>query len=169
MLSAKKNTIITLSIFAGCLLLGYVYSLFFNAVEKQTVKPTSGMSVNINKPQKNYFEEYRLVRDRSRSRQVELLRELVNNPNSVQESRKEAQRKLLNLIEIMDNEAQMENVLIAHGYKDAVVFMKQDTVTVVIDGNTFMKEDASKIKEIISQFVDISTENIIILPSPTNP
>lgn len=164
MINAKKNTVLTLFILAGCLMLGYIYSLFFNAAENLAAKPANGISIVTNKPIKDYFEEYRLERDRYRSKQVELLRELVNSPNSLQETRKEAQKKLLILIENMDIEFQIENVLVARGFKDAVVFMRPDSATVVINASSFLKEDTGKLKEIVSQFADISTENIIILP-----
>ena len=44
-----------------------------------------------NNKQKNFFVEYRIERDQARSEQINLLREMINNPNSDKELKTKAQ------------------------------------------------------------------------------
>jgi stage III sporulation protein AH len=69
----------------------------------------------------DYFVNYRIEREKMRSQQVEILREIVENPNSAVDVRKDAQKKMLNLTEKMENELKLENLIKAKNYKDAVV------------------------------------------------
>lgn len=161
--SAKKNTIVTLTVIASFLVVGYFYAFAFNAVEKQPSSTASTTTVLSAPAVKDYFEEYRLERDKARSRQIELLKEIVNNTNSSTETRRVAQQKLLNITEKTENEVQIENILIARGFNDAVVFIQPESITVVVKGEALVKEDENKVKEAVSQISGISNEDITVM------
>ena len=162
-INAKKNTIIILTLFAACLMLGYFYSLLFNTIEKKAM-PTTTQYVDAPRfPVRDYFEENRLERDKLRSRQIELLRETVNNPNTAADTRKDAQKQLLDIANKMELEHQIESVLMANGLNDAVVFMRNEQVTVIIKSNSVAQDITDKVKAIVSQLADVSNEDIIVL------
>ncbi|GAW94164.1 SpoIIIAH-like family protein [Calderihabitans maritimus] len=111
-----------------------------------------------------FFVEYRLERDRIRSQQVQLLREVVDNPNSVAETRQEAQNRILEITQRMEQELQLENLIVAKGYKDAVVFIEPDSVTVIVHEKNLTQTDAAKIADLVSRYTDHKLEDIVIIP-----
>ncbi len=111
-----------------------------------------------------FFVEYRLQRDRVRSKQIELLQQIVENPNSVAETRQEAQQKLLNITTHLEQELQLENMIIAKGYKDTVIFIQPAQVVCVINKKELSKQDVTIIADILMNTTEQKEENIIIIP-----
>lgn len=73
----------------------------------------------------NFFIEYRIERDRTRSEQIEILREIVNNQNSSSQMRQEAQQKLLIIAEELEKESKVESALLAKGFGEAVAVLQK--------------------------------------------
>lgn len=117
-----------------------------------------------NKQGDEFFVEYRLERDRVRSRQVTLLREIVDNPNSVAETRQEAQRQLLDITKRMEQELELENLIEAKGYKEAVLFIQPSGVMVVVRATELKQEDQVRIADMVSRITSQPLENITIIP-----
>lgn len=111
----------------------------------------------------NYFVDYRIEREKVRSQQVEILREIVNNPNSITDVRKEAQEKLLSLTQTLENELKLENLIIAKGYPDAAVFIQPESVMVILKSEAINQEDVTKIADLISNTTGHQYEDIVII------
>ena len=111
-----------------------------------------------------FFVEYRLERERSRGYQIQLLREIINNTNSDGESRKKAQDQLYVISNNLQKELEVESLIRAKGYQDAVVFLEGKTVTVVIQAKTLSQEDAIKITDLVSRSTGVGAQNIVIIP-----
>jgi stage III sporulation protein AH len=111
-----------------------------------------------------FFVEYRLERDRVRSRQIELLQQIVENPNSVAETRQEAQQKLLDITTYLEQELQLENMIIAKGYNDTVLFIQPNQVVAVINQKELTEQDVTIIADIIANTTGHKMEDIIIVP-----
>lgn len=112
---------------------------------------------------KDFFVEYRLERDRNSDRQMEVLQEIVNNTNSVDEARQEAQKRILKKTNIMDQELELENLIKARGYKDAIVMRQEKSITILVQINNLTAEDMAKITEIAEQSSNIDRANIVVL------
>jgi len=98
-----------------------------------------------------FFIEYRLERDRQRSQQIALLKQIIDNPNSGGEGKQEAQKRLVELTQQMDLEMQLEKLIVAKGYKDAAVFIQPNAVNVIIMAEKFGDEDANKIGDLVTR------------------
>ncbi|MBC7326205.1 MAG: SpoIIIAH-like family protein [Moorella sp. (in: Bacteria)] len=96
-----------------------------------------------------FFIEYRLERDRQRSQQIALLKQIIDNPNAGGEGKQEAQKRLVELTQQMDLEMQMEKLIVAKGYKDAAVFIQPNAVNVIVMADKFGDEDANKIGDLV--------------------
>lgn len=121
--------------------------------------------LNISKDTKDdFFTEYRLERDRTRSQQIDLFREIVNNQNSVEESRKEAQRKLLALNQAMETEMKLENMIKAENIKDCVALVEEKSATIIVQVPMLTAPDKIKINQITTRITGLSQENIFIIP-----
>lgn len=108
------------------------------------------------------FAEYKLERERMRSRQVELLQNFAYDAQSDSERRAQFQNELHALIEKMSRETEIENLLKAKGYLDGLVIFDQDAVTVVVPV-TLTREEASRIGDLVQRMTGIRLEKITIV------
>lgn len=113
--------------------------------------------------QNEFFVEYRLERDRTRSQQIDLLREIVNNQNSAQETRGEANRRLLAISQAIDIEMRLENLIKAENFKDAVVFMQDKSVTIIVQTPVLTPVDKNKLTEIAVRATGLSGESVTVI------
>lgn len=113
-----------------------------------------------------FFVDYRLDRERARSQEVEMLREIVSNPQSAAETRKAAQEKLLALSQNMAREMEVENLIRAKGFKDAAVYLDSGGATVVVQAPRITPEEARRIAELISRSTGVAEQNVVIIPRP---
>ncbi|MFO7818718.1 MAG: SpoIIIAH-like family protein, partial [Halanaerobacter sp.] len=84
------------------------------------------------KEESNFFVEYRIERDQSRSEQINLLREMINNPNSGKDAKNKAQDKLLAITNNLEEEMEIESLIQARGYEDGIAFIHNNSVEVII-------------------------------------
>ncbi|HBT47173.1 MAG TPA: hypothetical protein DEA73_04710 [Peptococcaceae bacterium] len=111
-----------------------------------------------------FFVEYRLERDRRRSQQIELLKQIVDNPNATGEGKQEAQKRLVDLTQQMDLELQLEKLIVAKGYREAAVFIQPNAVNVIVMADQFTEEDAYKIGDLVSRSTGRPREQVTIIP-----
>lgn len=110
-----------------------------------------------------FFIEYRLERDRRRSQQVALLKQILDNPNTGTEGKQEAQTRLIELTQQMDLEMQLEKLIIAKGYKDAALFIHPHAVNVIIMADSFCDTDANIIGELVCRSTGRPREQISMI------
>ncbi|MBC9784904.1 SpoIIIAH-like family protein [Heliobacterium chlorum] len=111
----------------------------------------------------NFFADYRMERERTRGQQIELLREIVNNEQSSGETRKEAQKKLIDLTTLMNKEMEAEKLIVAKGYKDAVVIVQPDSVSVVVAAKELTTEERTGLTEAVAKTIGIKSNNIVVM------
>jgi len=129
----------------------------------QKVVSVAKVNENAEEDQKNFFVEYRLERDKIRSEQVNLLREMINNPNSNQDLKSRAQNRLLNLTKDLEKEMEIESLIRARGYKDAIAYIHQNSVDIIIATKGLEKKDVAKIGDIVAKTTDLGLEDITII------
>lgn len=137
-------------------------------VERGVINQSNKQDVNFTKAkeegyQKDFFIEYRLERDKARSEQINIFRELINNPNSDKATKKEAQEKMLALTDKMEKEMEIESLIRARGYKDALAYIHDEAVDVIIQTNGLEKDDVAKVGDIIIKVTGFSTEDVTII------
>ncbi|MFW6035255.1 MAG: SpoIIIAH-like family protein [Halothermotrichaceae bacterium] len=117
---------------------------------------------------KNFFIEYRLERDKARSEQINIFREMINNPNTDKAAKKEAQNKMLELTDKMEKEMEIESLIRARDYKDALAYIHDGTVDIIIQASGLNKEDAAKIGDIIHKTSGFSFNDMTIIEKKIN-
>ncbi|NLC07326.1 MAG: SpoIIIAH-like family protein [Syntrophomonadaceae bacterium] len=138
-----------------------------SALENQAISemeneliPVTAVGAQAKENSRQFFAEFRMERDRIRSQQVELYREIINNPDSTTEIRQEAQQKLLNLTQEIDKEMKIENLLTARGYSEAVVFLQPQAVSVVVLSPGFTAEQKQSVIKLVSSVLGYK-ENMV--------
>jgi stage III sporulation protein AH len=112
----------------------------------------------------SFFSEYRLERDRTRSEQIEVLNEIINNANSSTEVRADAQQKLLLLTENLGKETKIETAIIAKGFTEAVAVMQAQSVLVIVPSKGLRQDEIAKIADIVTKIAECRWEDVIIVP-----
>lgn len=172
----KKNKIMLIGIIVG---LAIIYVLI-NALEKEMtlieVVPDQSLASPIlaeeppdDPGRENYdgvqafFVEYRLERDRVRGKELELLNDLVNNASATMESRREAEKQILQLVELMEKELIIENMLKAQGYADAIFFSGGNGATVMVQADYLSEEEFWRIADMIAAIAGFPRENVQVI------
>ncbi len=126
------------------------------------VKPAEGEVLNNDN---DYFINYEMEREKVRSEQLELLNEMVEGENTLPEVKQEAENKILAITEGMENELLLESLLVAKYGGEAVVFVQEDKVNVILrpQEGGIDDQEAEKIAQLVDTYTGIGYENAIIV------
>lgn len=112
---------------------------------------------------RNYFVEFRLSRDKLRANLVDRLEEIVNNSNTNDNVRTQAQEEIIKLGRHSEKELQIEGLIKSKGFEDALVFLTDTDIKAVISSNELTEQDMAKILDIIKSETDYDINNIKIM------
>ncbi|MBQ4527396.1 MAG: SpoIIIAH-like family protein [Clostridia bacterium] len=164
----KKKHISFATICILCITLLFVHNLTDNNknVETKSVyepedAPDNGEAIAVSSQYDEYCTEAKTNRDITRSKTCELLKNTIDNENTSQEAKKNAENQLIKLAKDMDDEIRCESLLAAKGLNNCVVFISDSSVTVTVEKKDFSSEDAAKINDII--FEQTGNNNIKIV------
>ncbi|HLV09490.1 MAG TPA: SpoIIIAH-like family protein, partial [Halanaerobiales bacterium] len=87
----------------------------------------------------------------------------INNPNTDEVTKKEAQRKMLALMDKLEKEIEIESLIRARGYQDALAYIHEEAVDVIINTNGLEKNDVHKIGDIIIKVTGFDTGDVTII------
>lgn len=113
---------------------------------------------NMNKS--TYVLDMKMTREKQRNSLTEQLNEIINNPSTADAAKVEASNIKVEMVKNSDTELKIENLLLAKGYDQAIVFIDSDKVNVVVNMEEITQNDATKIFDIVSNQSGINRENI---------
>jgi stage III sporulation protein AH len=113
----------------------------------------------------DFFIEYRLERDKIRSERSDLLRESIKNAKT-DDSRNQAQDIVLKMIAEKQKEAEMESLIKSRGFADALVFIRENSVSAIIKTTSLSKEEVIQVADVISKVSGVKVEDISISAKP---
>lgn len=131
-------------------------------IQQQAQKKSSPEAVK----KKAFFVDCRLTRDRIRSQQVDVLKEIAGNPASSVETRDRAQQELMKVTERTAMEVELENMVVAQGFRDAVVLIQEKSATVIIQGASINSSEAEKIQDVVGRVALLEPGSIFVIPKP---
>lgn len=109
---------------------------------------------------KTYIVDMKMSREKQRQELSEKLNEIINNPSTTDQAKSEASNMKVQMVKDADKELQIENLLVAKGYEDSVVYINEGKVNVVVNMEKITQNDAIKIFDLIYSQTDIARENI---------
>ena len=141
-----------------------------NTIESTNVENEIPVGVNAYIDPKNeetnaedfYFINSKLDRNTMYSELLETYQEMYNNTNATAEQKSEA---LVRINEINNTKNAImiaENLIIAKGFKDAIIFVNEGSVSVVIEAEELKQEEVAQIQNIVSRELNIEAEKIHI-------
>ena len=107
-----------------------------------------------------YIVDMKMTREKQRNSLTEQLNEIINNPSTADAAKVEASNIKVEMVKNSDTELKIENLLLAKGYDQAIVFIDSDKVNVVVNMEEITQNDATKIFDIVSNQSGINREKI---------
>ena len=154
----KTKKIIILS----CLIALLAVTAVFNFVlTNENTPATDALSSSA-----NYFSQYRSERITTRNEELLQLDTIIASAEANSTERSEALSMKIELTEITEKELLLESLIKAYGFEDAVVVigLESDNVNVIAKSAELTTDDAVLIYSIVSEEVNISPENVKIIP-----
>lgn len=109
-----------------------------------------------------YFAQARIDRTQSRDEAVETLSLIMSGGDSTAEEQTVATQSAVALSKLIEAESKIENLIIAAGFEDCVVYLDGDSANIVVKSDGLTAQQAAQIKSILLSEVEIKNENIRI-------
>lgn len=114
-------------------------------------------------PSRDFFNEHRLDREKQRSLQLELLREIINNSSTTDELRSQAQQAWLMLTATMEKELTTEKLVISKGFADALLLLNGDLAHLIVKTKDLSQAEAIQITELVASSLQIDVDNVRVI------
>lgn len=112
----------------------------------------------------DYIAEAKLNREQVRSRNKEVLLELINNNGLSEGQKNEAVESMIALTDVAEKELAAETLLSAKGFTDSVVSIHEDGVDVVIKADQLDDAKRAQIEDVVKRKTGVEAKNIVITP-----
>ena len=118
---------------------------------------------NMNKS--TYILDMKMTREKQRNDLSEELNEIINNPSTTDKSREEASNMKLQLVKYQETELKIENLLSAKGFENALVYIGEDNVNVVVNKEGLSKSESARIFDLVAEQAGVSYDKIKLMNS----
>lgn len=115
-----------------------------------------------------YILDMKMTREKQRNTLTQDLNEMINNPSTSEEARKEASDMKLKLVKDQESELKIENILSTKGFENALVYISEGKVNVVVSEEKLDESDAAKIFDLVAQQANVKYENIKLMNNNKN-
>lgn len=118
---------------------------------------------NMNKS--TYILDMKMTREKQRNDLAEELNEIINNPSTTDKSREQASNMKVQLVKYQEIELKIENLLSAKGFENALVYIGESNVNVVVNKQDLTKSEAARIFDLVSEQTGVSYDKIKLMNS----
>lgn len=131
----------------------------------EAANPDAGEAVFVNSSNdSSYFVQAKLDREQSRSKQKDMLNEMLNNDKIDDEKKNEVTTAMLQIQQRIEKETAAESMIKAKGFGDVYVRIDDDTVDVVVDKGELTDAEIAQIEDIVKRKTGVSADKIRITP-----
>jgi stage III sporulation protein AH len=110
-----------------------------------------------------FFSEYRMERDKNRSKEVAMWQEIISNQNTEKTFKNLAQEEIVKVLALTEKEMIIEQLVMSLGFSDALVFLTEDSATVLVETKELTSADVAKVQDILIRKTKFSPANIKIM------
>lgn len=118
-----------------------------------------------NMSKSTYVLDMKMTREKQRNDLSEELNEIINNPSTTDKARQEASAMKVQLVKYQETELKIENLLSAKGFENALVYIGENNVNVIVNKENLSKSEAAQIFDLVSQQSGASYEQIKLMNS----
>lgn len=128
-----------------------------NTIENNTVE-----TIAIEEVDDTYFTTSKLERENMYSQMLETYQQIYNNSESSSEQKTMALNEMANINKTKNAIMIAENLVSAKGFKNVVIFVNDNSVSVVVGEKDLLQEQIAQIQNIISRELSVDARNIHI-------
>lgn len=157
MLSKKKKFFII----AGFVVLLAVTGILNLVINNNVVK---NVNAGLEATSANFFTTYRADRKDTRDQELLYLDAIIASSSSSAGAKSAAETKREELIELMETELNLEGLIKAKGFNDAIVSASSSNINVIVKSSQLTEDEVAQIVDIIETQTNYNFENIKIIP-----
>ena len=125
---------------------------------------TASDPIDANAVTETFFSAYRSEREATRESEFLYLDAIISSETSSEAAKTAAEEQKLGLVERMEKEMQLESLVKAKGFDDAIVTMSDSGVNVVVGTAELTAEQAVQIYDIVRSETDLTAGDVKIIP-----
>ena len=108
--------------------------------------------------------EAKVTREQTRSRNKEMLMELINSTNITDDQKQSAIDEMVQMTDVAEKELAAETLLVAQGFDEVVVSINDSRADVVVSSTQVSDSQRAQIEDIVKRKTGIEAANITITP-----
>ena len=108
--------------------------------------------------------EAKVTREQTRSRNKEMLMELINSTNITDDQKQSAIDEMVQMTDVAEKELAAETLLVAQGFDEVVVSINDSCADVVVSSTQVSDSQRAQIEDIVKRKTGIEAANITITP-----
>lgn len=140
-----------------------------DAVKEKAVETSKEIEEQLtskeNMSKSTYILDMKMTREKQRNDLSEELSEIINNPSTTDKSREEASNMKIQLVKYQDTELKIENLLSAKGFENALVYISENNVNVVVNKQGLSKSESARIFDLVAQQAGVPYDQIKLMNS----
>ena len=110
----------------------------------------------------DYFAKSKLERDTMYSQMIETYEKVLNSSNALETQKQSATEEITKINNIKNSIMISENLLKTKGFENSVIFVNDQSISVIIGTKELKEEEIAQIQNIISREMKADIENIHI-------
>lgn len=108
--------------------------------------------------------EAKVTREQTRSRNKEMLMELINSTNITDDQKQSAIDEMVQMTDVAEKELAAETLLVAQGFDEVLVSINDSCADVVVSSTQVSDSQRAQIEDIVKRKTGIEAANITITP-----
>jgi len=133
-------------------------ALVENTETEESGKSTTATNASLD----NYFTESRLTRDKMYSQMLESYQKILESSNVTDIQKQIASQEINNINNRKNAIMISENLIKNKGIEDAVIFINDKSISVIVKANTLTEEQIAQVQNIIARELNAEIDNIHI-------
>lgn len=178
MMIFKKRQIVTVTLVALLVVAGYLNFIYLGETPQENGQMVSGAGqeseenvnygeakfvTNMDGAKKDYFNETKLNKEKTRGESVALLKQVTESPNAGAEEKKQAQQKMIQTAQNIEKEGAVENILKGKGFANVSAYISDDSITVAVLTDGLNPTDVAKIRDVVISETKLKADKIKIM------
>lgn len=120
-------------------------------------------TVTTNSSDSDFFTSSRLEREKMYSEMLDSYQKVLNSDNISDKQKEAAQKQITKINDTKNSIMICENLIKTKGFTECLVYVNDESISVVIDKEELKKEDTAQIQSIIAREMNAKLENIHIM------
>lgn len=133
-----------------------------NEEVKENNGNSASVTTNSNNSKDDYFTNSKLERNTMYSQMLETYEKVLNSNNSLETQKQSATEEIKKINNLKNSIMICENLIQTKGFNDVVVFVNDESVSVVVAATELTKENVAQIQNIIARELKVEVDNIHI-------